>query len=98
MKKYFRTPEDRNLWLRLRAEFHIEFSKRVNCLDIPMGDIDVPFSALRVANNELTTSEHSEWFKFTLAELASLHYDDLYQIYKSNERRFCQQFKKTIKL
>ncbi len=58
-KQFFKSEEERNLWIRLNAE-HILYSNKVlnHHDEQDLGDINKPFSPMWVSNNQLTYDEY----------------------------------------
>lgn len=81
MHKFFKSEEDRNLWIRLNAE-RIQYShKKLNKIDEDLGAIDKPYSHLWVSNNQLDYDEQKrEVPRFSLEELSSLSMEELFKL------------------
>lgn len=85
-KNFFKDEKERMLWVRLNAEHIQYFHKVVNHIDAPLGDINTPFSHMRVSLNQLEYDEqNSDAPRFTFEELVMPH-DQLLKLSQEKER------------
>lgn len=87
----FRNIEDRNLWIRLNAERIIEAGRKNNNREMPMGAIDIAWTAMYISNNQLTADENKGELRFSMEELSSLQFDELEDIHVARNKKTLQK-------
>jgi len=87
MSNFFKSDEERNLWIKLNAE-RIQYNSKVRLgVDRELGTIKDPTSAMFQSNNQLTYDEMTQpELRFTLEELL-LPEEDLYYLAKNRSER-----------
>ena len=89
--KFFKSEADRNLWLKLNAEYQIEGDKRSDCSNaLHPRTME---EALQVAKNQLEYDESVGKLRVTLEEYLTLEYSDIRKIRK---RGIVEMFQKAM--
>ena len=89
----FNSEADRNLWLKLMAEFGVEFQKRVNHNEnCEVGSIDKRYSVMWVANEKLKDDEVAGKLRFTLEQLLTMSYEDYEAELRGRHKEWCKKF------
>jgi len=70
MANFFKTDDERQLWIKLNAE-RIQHGERiVNNRDLELGAVDKPYSPMWVSNNQLEyDEENKDALRFSFEEL-----------------------------
>lgn len=78
MNRFFSSESERNLWIKLNAE-RIQYSQMaLNGMNMPLGDINEPYSPMAVSNNQLMYDEaYSDSLRYSFEELLTLSQGEL---------------------
>ena len=92
MNKFFKSEADRNLWIKLKAEFGRQFQVNVN--HQPMRDIYEKvngISDIDVATNQLEYDEKHGHLRITLEQLLTFSYNEFEEHLRYNHRKWCEK-------
>ena len=89
---FFRSENERNLWIKLKGGFIQEFQKRVNkynhCLE----------SCIETATNQFEYDEEHGRLRITLDELFMFDYEQYETRLRENHKKWCEIFGKLVGL
>ena len=98
---FFKSDEDRILWIRLNAEHQIDWEKGLTYFDTKTGRNMLTQQALhprsmdeamRIAKNQLEYDEENGELRFTLEEYLILNNDQLEEIRSKKHEEWCRKF------
>ena len=102
--KFFQTEADRELWIKLNAEYQIEWEKNLTYFDnesqthkptLQARNPRTMEEALEVARNQLKwDEENKEKPRFTLEELLILNHKELESVRLKQHQEWCRKFEK----
>jgi hypothetical protein len=81
-KSFFKSEEERNLWIRLNAE-HIRYSNKVlnRNYEQDLGDINKPYSPMWISINQLTYDEYMrDAPRHSFEEFLMLSEDEMFRL------------------
>jgi len=91
MSKFFKTDEERNLWIKLNAERIAYKSKVRHGIDKPLGKIEETYSPMSQSNNQLIYDETTQSeLRFTLDELL-LPEEELFHLCNNRYERILRE-------
>lgn len=92
-KNFFKSEEERNLWVKLNAEIARYLHETVNhAPKKDLGDVDTPYSYMWISNNQLTYDEcEHEAPRFSFEELLLLDFDELIILKQKKDREFIEK-------
>lgn len=91
--KFFKTESERNLWIKLKAEFAREWQMKVN--KQPYSDIHEKVNGIShvdVATNQLEYDEEKGELRISLEELLTFTYYQYEQRIFDNHKKWCHIF------
>jgi len=87
---FFKSTEERSLWIKLKAEFIQEFQKRVNHQEVKLGEINIPYCPMWVANNQLKYDEENGELRISLEQLLTYKYEDYEKDLREQHKRWLE--------
>ncbi len=97
-KSFFKSEDERQLWIRLNAE-RIQYSHKVlNGIDEGLGDIDTQYSHMWISNNQLIYDEHNcDAPRFSFEELLTLSQQQLLRLNEDRNKEIIRKMFETCK-
>jgi hypothetical protein len=93
-KKFFKSENERNLWIRLNAE-RIKYSNEVNnrIINEDIGNVDKEYSPMWISKNQLEFDENEkDALRFSFEELLTLSPQELYKLSKEKNQDKLKEF------
>jgi hypothetical protein len=85
-KKFFKSENERNIWIRLNAELVQYTQKVIWGDDLAVGDINTSYSSILMSNNQLTYDEYEcDAPRFSLEELLLIPIPELFKMAREKE-------------
>jgi len=101
--EFFKSLEDRNLWIKLTAEYQIAWEKNLKYFDKHSNSFKPTLQALNprsmeealeISQSQLEYDEKNGNLRFTLEELLLLNIKELTAITQKRHQEWCEKFEK----